>query len=156
MSRLSYTEVAPAIMAQMLEVEKYLASSGLDKSLLHLIKIRASQINGCVYCLDMHTKDAQADGEDIQRILVLPAWREAPLYTEKERAALALTEAVTLINQGGVSDKVYETALKHFGEKGLADLTMAIVSINSWNRLNVTFKNNSCTYIPRQFDSKEP
>jgi AhpD family alkylhydroperoxidase len=124
------------------------AKSGLDQRLFELVKIRASQINGCAYCLDMHWKDAKAIGESDQRLYMLPAWREAPCYSEQERAALAWTEAVTLIADGNAPDDVYEEARAHFSERELVDLTMAIVTINSWNRLMVAFREEAGTYQP--------
>src|SRR5919198_2756433 len=105
--------------------------------LLELVKMRASQINGCAFCLDMHSKDARARGESEQRLYLLNAWREAPFYTERERAALAWTEAVTLITDGHVPDDVYDEVRAHFSEKELADLTLAVATINAWNRLSI-------------------
>ncbi len=123
-------------------------STGLETSLLHLVKTRASQINGCAWCLDMHTKDARADGETEQRLYALSAWRETPFYTSRERAALAWTESVTLVSQTDVPDQVYEEARKQFSEKELVDLTMAVIAINGWNRLNVAFRTVPGTYQP--------
>jgi AhpD family alkylhydroperoxidase len=120
-------------------MERYVRTSGLDKRLYELIKIRASQLNGCAYCLDMHHRDARAGGEDQRRLDVLSAWREAPeLYTVRERAALALTEAVTLIGEGGVSDDVWSEATRHFDDAGMVQLLMAVATINVWNRLAVS------------------
>jgi AhpD family alkylhydroperoxidase len=130
----------------LLGIEKYVHGSGLEPSLLDLVKIRASQINGCAYCLDMHTKDARAEGETEQRLYTLPAWRETPFFTDRERAALAWTEAVTLVSQDHVPDEVYQVARKHFSEKELLDLTMAVVAINSWNRLSISFRAVPGTY----------
>jgi AhpD family alkylhydroperoxidase len=110
--------------------------------------MRASQINGCAYCLDMHSKDARAAGETEQRLYVLPAWREAPFYSERERAALAWTEALTLIAGNDVPDDVYQQALQHFSEKELVDLSLAIVAINGWNRLSIAFRSVAGTYQP--------
>ena len=124
----------------MLALEKYVSSSGLEQGLLNLVKIRASQINGCAWCLDMHTKEARAAGETEQRIYCLPAWRETPFYTSRERAALSWTEAVTLVASKGVTDEVYQEARKQFSEKELVDLTLAVVAINGWNRFNVAFR----------------
>lgn len=138
--RLEYRKVAPGVAEAMLGVGKYVRSSGLEPSLLTLVDIRASQINGCAWCLDMHTKDARAAGESEQRLYALPAWRETPFYTARERAALAWTEAVTLVSEDHVPDGVYEEALKSFTEKELVDLTLAVIAINGWNRLNVAFK----------------
>ena len=119
-------------------IGKYLAKCGLEESLQHLVKIRASQINGCAYCIDMHTIDARADGETEQRIYALSAWRETPFFTDRERAALAWAEAVTLI-PGGVSDELYEQTREHFSEKELVDLTWAVTAINAWNRMSISF-----------------
>ncbi|HKL72385.1 MAG TPA: carboxymuconolactone decarboxylase family protein [Marinilabiliaceae bacterium] len=137
--RLNYQKVAPEALKPMLELEKYVATSGLERSLYELVKTRASQINGCAYCLDMHTKDARKSGETEQRLYVLSAWRETSFYTPKERAALAWTEAVTQISEQGVSKELFEAASQHFEEKELVALTMAIVAINGWNRLAISF-----------------
>ena len=145
--RIDYRKFAQQPLKTLLEMEKYLAECGLEHKLLHLIKMRASQINGCAYCLDMHTQDARASGETEQRIYALSAWRETPFFTERERAALAWTEAVTLIG-GGVPDAVYEEARQQFGESELADLTWAVVAINAWNRLAISFRPVPGTYKP--------
>jgi AhpD family alkylhydroperoxidase len=134
-ARLNYAKVAPGVYDAMEGLEKYLEQSGLEESLLHLIMLRASQINGCAYCLDMHSKDLRAIGENEQRMYSLDAWRECPYYSDSERAALAWAEAVTLVAQGHVPDAVYEEARSHFSEKELSDLTLAAASINAWNRL---------------------
>lgn len=139
--RLAYARVAPGIREAMMGLERYVAKNNdLPRPLLHLVKARASQINGCAWCLDMHTKDALADGESPQRLYTLSAWRDTPFFTEKERAALAWTEAVTLLAEREISDELYEQARRSFSEKDLADLTLAIVAINGWNRLNVPFQ----------------
>jgi AhpD family alkylhydroperoxidase len=117
----------------------YLAKSPVEKSLLGLIYFRVSQVNGCAYCLDMHAKDLRAEGETEQRLYVLDAWREAPFYTDRERAALAWAEAVTKITGGNVPDEVYEQAIAQFSEQELADLTIAVIAINSYNRINIAF-----------------
>jgi len=119
---------------------KYTEHSGLELSLIDLVLIRASQINHCAYCLDMHTKDARASGETEQRIYALSAWEETPFFTDRERAALAWTEAVTLLTDGFVPDSLYEQVRQHFSEAELIRLTMTIVTINTWNRLNVSFR----------------
>ena len=124
----------------MMGLETYLHECGLEPSLLELLKLRASQINGCAYCIDMHTKDARARGESEQRLYLLDAWRESPFYTERERAALEWTEVVTLITQGHVPDEVYERVRGQFTEKELANLTLAVVAINGWNRLCISFR----------------
>src|SRR6476620_9601603 len=128
----------------------YLAKSGLETSLLDLIYFRVSQINGCAFCLDMHSKDLRAMGETEQRLYVLDAWREAPFYTDRERAALAWAEAVTRLEKNNVPDDVYEEALTEFSEEELVDLTMAVNGINSWNRLNVAFRTPAGDYVPGQ------
>ncbi len=124
-------------VAALVGVEKYVHESGLEHGLLHLIKTRASQMNGCAYCLHMHTSDARAGGESEARLYLLPAWRESAMYTPRERAALAWTEAVTAIGSGDVSDAVYDEARAQFSEKALSDLTIAIAMINAWNRIAV-------------------
>ena len=136
-------------------VSKYVHECGLEESLLNLIDIRASQINGCAWCLDMHTKDARAAGETEQRLYMLSAWRESPFYTDRERAALAWTEAVTLPADTHVPEDIYEEARKHFTEKELVDLTLAIVAINGWNRLNVAFRTVAGSYKPRQYEMSQ-
>ena len=119
-----------------------------DHRLRELVRIRASQLNGCAYCIDMHTKDARALGESEQRIYALSAWREAPFFTARERAALAFTEAVTRIADGGVPDDVYEATRKHFSDEEIVNLTMAIATINVWNRLAITFRSDVGSYQP--------
>lgn len=146
--RIVYTKVAPGAMKAMRGLEDYLAECGLEPSLLDLVKTRASQINGCAYCIDMHTKDARARGESEQRLYALDVWRETPFYTERERAALAWTEAVTLIAHGHVPDAVYEEARQHLGEEELVNLTLAIVAINGWNRFAISFRTVPGTYQP--------
>lgn len=136
--RLDYTKVQPEALQTLLKLEGYVIESGIDHKLLELIKIRASQINGCAYCLDMHTKDARATGETEQRLYMLSAWREAPFYTEAERAAIALTEAVTKISDAGVPTELYEQVRKHFDEGQFFNLIMAINAINCWNRIAIS------------------
>jgi AhpD family alkylhydroperoxidase len=136
-ARLNYAKTAPGVYDAMEGLEKYLEKCGLEKSLMFLVQLRASQINGCAYCLDMHWKDLRAIGEKEQRLYSLDAWRECPYYTDRERAALAWTEAVTLIAQGHAPDVVYEQARSEFNEKELSDLTLAVASINAWNRLSI-------------------
>lgn len=128
----------------------YLAKSSVEQSLLHLIYFRVSQINGCAYCLDMHSKDLRVAGEAEQRLYVLDAWREAPFYTDRERSALEWAEAVTKVTEGFVPDSVYEEARKQFSEEELIDLTMAIISVNGYNRINVAFRITAGTYQPGQ------
>jgi AhpD family alkylhydroperoxidase len=146
-ARLNYTGLAPEPIRALYAIGKHLAASGLEFSLQELVKTRASQINGCAFCLDMHTQDARAHGETEQRLYALSAWRETPFYTDRERAALAWTEAVTRIADG-VPDDVYEEARRHFTEKELTDLTWAVVAINSWNRLAIAFRVVPGTYKP--------
>ena len=124
----------------MYALEQYIAASGLEPKLIHLMKMRASQINGCAYCIDMHSKDARALGETEQRLYELDAWRETPFYTDKERAALAWTEALTLVAETHVPDSVYEEVRKFFSEKEIVDLTIAVTTINSWNRLAIALR----------------
>ncbi len=148
--RMEYMKVAPGISQAMGGLQRAVHESGLEPSLLELVKTRASQINGCAYCLDMHTKDARAGGETEQRLYALSAWRETPFYTDRERAALAWTEAVTLISETHVPDEVYEQAREQFSEQELAYLTLAIIAINGWNRLAVSFRTVPGTYQPRK------
>ena len=146
--RLDVTKVSPGAVKTMLDIEVYLAKCGLERSLLHLIKMRASQINGCAYCLDMHSKDARAEGETEQRLYELDAWREAPFYSARERAALAWTEALTLIARTHAPDDVYREVRAQFAEQELADLTLAVVAINGWNRIAIGFRAEPGTYQP--------
>ena len=148
--RMEYMKVAPGISQAMGGLQRAVHESGLEPSLLELVKTRASQINGCAYCLDMHTKDARAGGETEQRLYALSAWRETPFYTNRERAALAWTEAVTLISETHVPDEMYEQAREQFSEQELAYLTLAIIAINGWNRLAVSFRTVPGTYQPRK------
>jgi len=147
-ARFSYPKAAPGVYKAMLGLESYLHQCGLEESLLHLLKLRSSQINGCAYCLDMHWKDLRAIGENEQRLYSLDAWRECPYYTERERAALAWTEAVTLVTNGHVPDEVYAEARKHFNEKEISDLTFAVATINAWNRLAIASRTVPGTYQP--------
>ena len=152
--RLNFKQLVPAAYRAMLALESYVHETGLESSLLELVKMRASQINGCAYCLDMHSKDARAAGETEQRLYVLNAWREAPFYTDRERAALAWTEAVTLVNESHVPEDVYQQARAHFSEEELVNLTIAIVAINGWNRLEVSFRGIPGRYTPRVLQSQ--
>jgi AhpD family alkylhydroperoxidase len=152
--RIEYMNVAPNAMSPMLALEQYVRESGLDPSLLELIKLRASQINGCAYCIDMHTKDARARGESEQRLYAVAVWRETPFFTERERAALAWAEAVTQVSWQHVPEDVYQLARQHFDEKELVDLTMAIIAINGWNRLAISFRTVPGTYQPATEDRK--
>ena len=146
--RLDYRTASPEALQAMLHVQMQVNRSGLEESLLELVKSRASQMNGCAWCLDMHTKDARAMGETEQRLYLLPVWREAPCYSERERAALAWTEALTdLASMHDVPDAVYEQARCHFDAKALVDLTLAVITINGWNRLNVAFRTKVGDYV---------
>lgn len=147
-SRLEYKKIAPAAYRAMRELETYVQQSSLEPSLLELVKTRASQINGCAYCIDMHTKDARARGESEQRLYVLNAWEETPFFSERERAALAWTEAVTEVTKEHIPDEVYALARQQFTENELVDLTMAIIAINGWNRLSISFRTVPGTYQP--------
>ncbi len=148
-SRLEAQKVSPEAYHAMLGLEMFVRkSSNLEGSLIELVKIRASQINGCAFCIDMHSKDARAADESEQRIYALNAWRETPFFTNRERAALAWTEAVTLVHQGHVPDEVYEEARAQFSEQELVNLTMAVVAINGWNRLAIAFRAVPGEYQP--------
>lgn len=148
--RLNYRNAAPGVYQAMLHLGEYIKNCGLEPSLILLVEIRASQINGCAYCLDMHTQDARAEGESEQRLYLISAWREAPFYSERERAALEWTEAITLVAEDHVPDEVFERVHPHFSDEELANLTMAINVINSWNRLNVAFRIPAGIYQRRQ------
>jgi AhpD family alkylhydroperoxidase len=144
--RFNYGKVAPGTYEAMDALDSYLQACGLERSLLVLVQLRASQINGCAYCLDMHWKDLRAIGEGEQRLYSLDAWRECPYYTARERAALAWTEAVTLIADGHAPDAVFDGVRPHFTEKELSDLTLAIGTINAWNRLSIAARLVPGTY----------
>jgi AhpD family alkylhydroperoxidase len=147
--RIDYSKHAGAYHA-MFGLEKYARESGLELSLLELVRLRASQMNGCAFCIDMHTKDARAEGETEQRLYMLSAWREGPFYTERERAALDWTEAVTDVGRSHVPDEVYQHARAQFSEAELVNLTMAVVAINGWNRLAISFRSEPGTYQPKK------
>jgi AhpD family alkylhydroperoxidase len=147
-ARLDIRDVPPGIMKTMLGFEAYLSGCGLPRELVDLLCVRVSQINGCAYCIDMHTKDLRAHGETEQRIYLLNAWRESPFYTDRERAALAWAEAVTRLTEGQVPDEVYEQARGQFSKEELANLTLATVAINSWNRFNIAFRTVPGSYQP--------
>ncbi len=153
--RLSYSKVSPEGTDILQMLERYVKSSGLESDLLELVKLRASQINGCAYCIDMHTKDARTHGESEQRLYGVGAWHEAPFYSDRERAALAWTEAVTRVGETHVPDEVYAEVRKHFSEKELVDLTFAIIAINSWNRLAISFRTLAGSYQPDHPTSKK-
>ena len=141
---------APGAMKAMYGLEMYLAQSSVEQQLLHLIKYRVSQINGCAYCLDMHSKDLRAGGETEQRLYTMDAWRETPFFTPRERAALAWAESVTLVSETHVPDEVYEAVRKEFSEEELVDLTVAVATINAWNRFAISFRTTPGTYQPGQ------
>lgn len=147
--RLDYSKTAPGALKGMLELEKYVHGSGLERSLYELVKTRASQINGCAYCIDMHTKDARKAGETEQRLYALSAWRETPFYTQRERAALAWTEALTRLSENEISDSLYKATMEYFSEEEIVALTMAIIAINGWNRLAISFRTTPGSYEPQ-------
>jgi AhpD family alkylhydroperoxidase len=151
--RLNYAKAAPGVYDAMDALDQYLATCGLPDALLHLVRLRASQINGCAYCIDMHWKDLRALGENEQRLYGLDAWRESPYYDDRERAALAWTEAVTLIADGQAPDAIWEQAKPHFSDKEMADLTLAVVTINAWNRLSIAARLTPGTYQPAKTGS---
>jgi len=138
--RIEYRHYAQEALQSMMGLEKYISESGLEATLVHLIKMRASQINGCAYCIDMHSIDARALGETEQRLYALDAWRETPFFTDRERAALEWTEAVTLVSETHVPDAVYDEVKKYFNEKEIVDLTIALATINMWNRLAISLR----------------
>lgn len=149
-SRMSYGKAAPGAMRAMNAVETYLATCSIDTALQDLVKLRASQINGCAYCVDMHSLDARAGGETEQRLYALPVWRETPFFTERERAALLWTESLTLVAQDHVPDAVFEQVRPYFSDTELADLTLAIATINAWNRFGVGFRSEPGHYTPNE------
>jgi AhpD family alkylhydroperoxidase len=138
--RMNFFQAAPDTLKALMALESQIQSSGLEQSMIELVKTRASQINGCAYCIDMHTKDARKRGETEQRLYLLDAWREAPVYTDRERAALAWTDAVTLISKTHAPDDVYTEVRAHFSEAETVNLTMLIATINAWNRLSISFR----------------
>ena len=140
MKRININEIQPEAYKAMLGMEKYIRESGLSATLCELIKVRASQINGCAYCVDMHTREAMKHGETSRRLFAVSAWKESPLFTEKERAALQMTDEITLISKHGVSNETYKNVLDLHGEDGLAQIIMQIIIINSWNRIAVSTK----------------
>ena len=146
--RIDYRKYAQQPLQSMLALEKYISESGLDPKLVHLVKMRASQINGCAYCLDMHSIDARAAGESEQRLYTLEAWRETPFFTDRERAALAWTEALTLISHTHAPDDVYDEVKQQFSEKEIVDLTFLIGTINLWNRLAISLRAVPGRYKP--------
>ncbi len=153
--RIDYAQVAPGAYEAVRGLEKYLAREHFDRKLLHLVKYRASLLNGCAHCLEMHAKDAIAEGEDPVRLYTVAAWEETPLFTPKERAALRWTDAVTQVYRDHVPDAVYEEARKYFSEKELVDLTLAVIAINAWNRLAIPFRSPVGNYVPQSAQPKD-
>jgi AhpD family alkylhydroperoxidase len=148
--RMNFYEKGFKAVKPLFSLGAYLSKSTVEQSLLDLVHFRVSQINGCAYCLDMHSKDLRAHGETEQRLYMLDAWREAPFYTDRERAALAWTEAVTKLEKNDVPDDVYEEARRQFSEEEFVDLTMAVIGINSWNHINIAFRTPTGDYVPGQ------
>lgn len=151
--RINAFEKGQGALKAMLGISAYLAKSSLEKNLLALIEYRVSQINGCAYCLDMHSKDLRHGGETEQRIYTIAAWRETPFFSARERAALAWAESVTLLNEGHVPDEVYEEVREEFTEEELIDLTLAVAAINSWNRMNIALRTEAGGYQPGQWSA---
>ena len=147
-ARMNYAKAVPGVMKAMSGLESYLADCGLEPALRELVKLRASQINGCAYCVDMHSLDARALGETEQRLYALPVWQETPFFSERERAALLWTEKLTLISLDHVPDSVYEQVRQHFTDEELANLTLAIATINAWNRFGIGFRDVPGRYTP--------
>ncbi len=147
--RIEFENAAPGAMKAMLALEQYVRASGIEPRLLELVRLRASYVNGCAYCVDMHTKDARVAGESEQRLHAVPVWRETPFFTPRERAALAWTEAVTELGHSGVPDPLLEEARRHFTDAELVNLTIAVIAINGWNRLAVSFRAEPGSYQPR-------
>jgi AhpD family alkylhydroperoxidase len=145
-SRIDWAHVAPRAIHAVLGVEQYVRQSSLEPELLALVKLRASYLNGCAYCVDMHTVDARAHGETEQRLYAVPLWRETPFFTPRERAALAFTEAVTALGHEGVPDTVYDEVRAHFTDAEVVNLVMAVIAINSWNRLSIVFRTEPGSY----------
>ena len=147
--RIDYAKYAPEALKAMFALERQIAESGLDHGLIHLMKMRASQINGCAYCIDMHSMDARALGESEQRLYALDAWRETPFFSDRERTALAWTEAITLVSQDHVPDAVFEEVKKHFSDKEIIDLTIVATTINMWNRIAISMRAVPGHYRPK-------
>jgi len=146
--RFDYAKFSPEPVQGMRAIEKYIATCGLDHKFIHLLKLRASQINGCAFCIDMHSIDARAAGESEQRLYALNAWRETPFFTDRERAGLAWVEAITLVSESHVPDDVYDEARRHFSEKEIFDLTFIASTINAWNRIAVASRTPAGAYKP--------
>jgi AhpD family alkylhydroperoxidase len=152
--RIDYKTAPAGALQAMSAIDRYVRQSGLEPALVELVKMRASQINGCAYCIDMHSKDARAAGETEQRLYALNAWRETPFFTDRERAALEWAEAVTLVSQTHVPDDVYALARKHFAETELVNLTLAVIAINAWNRVAISFRAVPGTYQPQSLHAR--
>ena len=150
-----YEQQVPEVMKALLKINPAIDAVGLERSLHHLVVLRASQINGCAHCIDMHTKELRADGESEQRLYLLNAWEESPFYSDRERAALAWAEALTLVTEGHVPDETYELARAQFNEQELANLTFAIVAINGANRINIAFRTVPGSYRVRARQAAE-
>ncbi|WP_146653834.1 carboxymuconolactone decarboxylase family protein [Labilithrix luteola] len=149
MARIDYAKVAPEALKALVQLEGHVRKSGLDRKLKDLVYLRVSQINGCAYCIDMHSKDLRAHGETDERMHLLPVFREvSAMFSERERAALAWAESVTLLTEGHVPDEVFEEARQHFEERELVELTMAVATINAWNRIGVSFRPEAGIYQP--------
>lgn len=146
--RIDYAKVGPGALRAMYGLEQYVRQSGLEPSLIELVKLRVSYMNGCAYCVDMHTKDARAAGESEQRLYAVPVWAETPFFTDRERAALAWAETVTRLGHGGVPDTAFQAAREQFSEEELVALTMAVIAINGWNRLAISFRADVGSYQP--------
>jgi len=146
--RINYQKAAPGSLKGMMEIEKYIANSSFERSLYELVKLRASQINGCAFCIDMHTKDARKAGETEQRLYALNAWHDTSFYSDRERAALKWTEELTLISENAVSDSLYESVHEYFTDEEMVILTMAVIAINAWNRLAISFRQEPGSYEP--------
>jgi AhpD family alkylhydroperoxidase len=153
-ARLNAQQASPAAYTALVGLETFVRkASKLEPSLVELVKMRASQINGCAYCIDMHSKDARSEGETEQRLYALTSWRETPFFTARERAALAWTEALTLITEGHVPDDIFELTKQSFSDAELVNLTVAVISINGWNRLAISFRSVPGTYQPRMHNT---
>lgn len=154
--RLEFDRVRPEAAKAQLGMEAYVRASDLERSLVELVKLRASYLNGCAYCVDMHTQDALLQGEEPQRLFAVPVWRETPFFSERERSALAWTDALTEIGRRGVPDSLFEAVREHFSEEELVDLTMTVITINGWNRLAIGFRAPVGSYRPRPAGGPEP
>jgi AhpD family alkylhydroperoxidase len=148
--RIDYAQVAPGARRAQVGLETYIRGCGLESSLIHLMKLRASYLNGCAYCVDMHTKDARQEHESEQRLYAVPVWRETPFFTPRERAALAWTDAVTEVGATHVPDDVFDEVRRHFTDAEIVDLTMVVITINGWNRIAIAFRVPVGSYVPRK------